>query len=29
VAWGIAVAIYLSLRRRWLMRNRKTLRGEG
>jgi UDP-N-acetylmuramyl pentapeptide phosphotransferase/UDP-N-acetylglucosamine-1-phosphate transferase len=29
LAWGIAVAIYLLLRRRWLMRNRKTLRGEG
>jgi hypothetical protein len=29
VAWGIAVATYLSLRRRWLMKNRKTLRGEG
>jgi UDP-N-acetylmuramyl pentapeptide phosphotransferase/UDP-N-acetylglucosamine-1-phosphate transferase len=29
LAWGIAIAIYLSLRRRWLMRNRKTLRGEG
>lgn len=28
-AWGIAAAIYLLLRRRWLMKNRKTLRGEG
>jgi UDP-N-acetylmuramyl pentapeptide phosphotransferase/UDP-N-acetylglucosamine-1-phosphate transferase len=29
LAWGTAVAIYLLLRRRWLMKNRKTLRGEG